>query len=261
MRNKLAVIFSASPLSESAQSSTVLLRIHFSSAHSKKLAINQFLQFVPENSYIQWETLYQNHLETASLSACALSNTKDDMSPTWVRLLPLNWPTLSRATLLSLQLCWWALEWEGPLSGKKGVRNTNVPTTERSLEIDMKGKGRKMLGSLQRKMKSVDSDKGCRAPNTIGLTGVPGFSNKAVTSNLGKSSLCEVRRNQKQWVEWGAKKTEMIISKEARMLLTKEEIHEDLTRIFSSYFFFLVKEWPWLRLIIPSLYHPQFSFF
>lgn len=51
----------------------------------------------------------------------------------------------------------------------------------------MKGNGRKMLGSFQRKVESGDSDKGCRAFAIIGLTGVPGFSNEAVTSNLGKT--------------------------------------------------------------------------
>lgn len=103
-----------------------------------------------------------------------------------------------------------------------------------------------MLGSFQRKMESVDNNKGCRTSNTIGLTGVPGFSNKAVTSNPARAVCVKQGETRKQWVEWGSKKTEMIISKGARMLLTKEEIHEDLTRMLFSYFFFRVKEWPWL---------------
>lgn len=57
-----------------------------------------------------------------------------------------------------------------------------------------------MLGSFQIKMESVDSDKGCRVFNTIGLSGVPGFRDETVTRNPDKNGLCEVRRRSQNAV-------------------------------------------------------------
>lgn len=50
-----------------------------------------------------------------------------------------------------------------------------------------------MAGSFQRKMKSVKSDLAAEHAIPFGLTGVPGFRNEAITSNLGENAAGQTR--------------------------------------------------------------------
>lgn len=45
-----------------------------------------------------------------------------------------------------------------------------------------------MAGSFQRKMKGAKSDQAAEHPIPLGLTGVPGFRNEAITANLGENA-------------------------------------------------------------------------
>jgi len=50
-----------------------------------------------------------------------------------------------------------------------------------------------MAGTFQRKMTSVESDQAAEHTIPFGLTGVPGFRNEAITSNLGENAAGQVR--------------------------------------------------------------------
>ena len=191
------LLFSVSPFSASALSFIVSLRTCFFHARGKKLTITTcplYLRIQISSERLLFKVTMKLLPPVPVFFVLILILYVIIIQKWWLvslwSVLLLDQLTWARATPLPLQLCWLGLEKEGIFSeGKKLVLETQADRClPESLETEChEWQREEMAGSFQRKMKGVKSDQAAEHAIPFGLTGVPGFRNETITTNLGEN--------------------------------------------------------------------------